>query len=467
MAIRIRLLLAALMVMIAFSAIVASSALKAFTNGEEAGALGRVALDLAVMPIIVTKAVDETREYLSGEGVYKNFVVPRPDRAGRDAVPLMASDGSRIDGLVMQGDLAGARRGWRLIAGVIDHGDGTPVHNAILVGPDLVARKVWQLDEDRVPATTTMQPPNRKILHGMELLGDGSVVFAFTQSVGLQRWDACDRLLWAVPGTFHHSVSRDADRDSLWGLLVDERPEIDKKVPERHEFVELDAETGAPERRFSVADIMAANPDLAVFDIARIDEDLHGTNSADIAGNWLADTYHFNDVDPMPAAFAQAFPEFEAGDLLISSRTLNALMVVDPDDYRVKWHSTGETLRQHDPDWLPDGTISVLNNNMGRGKSEIVAFDPVRHDRKVVLPGEAIDFYTRIQGRQQRLPGGGFAVASPQQGRAFETDAEGRVVLEFFNLRTGTDDEGYVLTEYHWYPEDAINQEDPNQCASR
>lgn len=466
MLIRLRLLLAALMMMMVISALVASSVLRTVSNGEQSGLFAKMSLQLAVLPIIIADAFVEAGEYLSGSAEYVHFIVPLPDHVEREAVRVMTSDGRRIKGLTIQGDPAQAMPGWRLVGGQIDHGDGTPVHTVVLIGPDMVAHKVWRLNEERVQSPIELLPPGRKHLHGLELLSDGSITFAFTHSIGLQRWDVCDGMVWSKAGAFHHTISYDADKDSLWSLHVNLAPELGTNAPARNEFLELDPATGAVKSRFSVADIMAANPDLAIFDIARIDADLKGTNSNEVDGQWLIDPYHFNDVDPLPASLSEAFPEFKAGDLLISARTLNSVMVVDPDDYRVKWHRTGETLRQHDPDWQPDGTISVYNNKMGRGPSEIVSFDPSGDDRQVVLAGEEMDFYSRIQGRHQQLPNGGFAVASPQQGRAFETDAQGRVVMEFFNLNADTETEGFVLSEYHWFPVGSINLKELNKCAS-
>ena len=51
---------------------------------------------------------------------------------------------------------------------------------------------------------------------------------------------------------------------------------------------------------------------------------------------------------------------------MLSLRQYNLVLVVDPDDWRVKWHQTGPWRRQHHPEFNPDGTITVFNNNTYR-----------------------------------------------------------------------------------------------------
>ncbi len=77
--------------------------------------------------------------------------------------------------------------------------------------------------------------------------------------------------------------------------------------------------------------------------------------------NVTDDLLHSNDVEPLLPELAREFPMFRAGDLLVSLREINAVFVMDHDSLAIKWMFTG-ALRQHDPDFFPDGTIVLFNN---------------------------------------------------------------------------------------------------------
>jgi len=73
------------------------------------------------------------------------------------------------------------------------------------------------------------------------------------------------------------------------------------------------------------------------------------------------DPFHFNKVDVVTAELAPEYPMFREGDLLVSLRELNLLVVVRPDEERIVWWRYGLTSRQHDAT-LIDGAIEVFNN---------------------------------------------------------------------------------------------------------
>ena len=82
------------------------------------------------------------------------------------------------------------------------------------------------------------------------------------------------------------------------------------------------------------------------------------------------------------------------------------------------------------PDWLPNGKISIFNNNMHRGVSNIVEIDPKTYKQRVVYDGKNEGFYTWMRGKHERLEGGHIALSSPQQGRVFEVNLEERSSLD-------------------------------------
>ncbi|RSK38070.1 hypothetical protein EJA01_02850 [Rhodovulum iodosum] len=432
------------------------TALKGLVQPDRTGALGRVALRVASFPWVVERAWNEAAGLITGTVQTKSLSVPRPDFDEAGFRPVRMADGTPLSGLIVRGEASKADRGWRLLTGAM-HVDGHPAHVAALLDPELRVVRRWTLDETDVPGADPNGDSNI-LLHGLAMLPDESLVFAFDNGAALQRRDACNRPVWVVPGRYHHSVTLGTEGRSLWALRDDGFAPMgpDPDAPDTG-LVQIDLATGAVLREIGVGAIMAANPGLGLFELGRLDENEVQTNAAGIIGRWQHDPVHFNDIEPLTPAMAGAFPGFEAGDLLISARNLNTVMVLDPDSLKIRWYRTGGMLRQHDPDWQADGTITVFDNAMGTGVSRILALDPAQAGSEVLHDGAETGFYTRIRGKHTRTARGDLAIVSPQQGRAFELAADGAKVLEFFNLKPGSDDEVFVLSEYLWFPEAAVS----------
>ena len=158
------------------------------------------------------------------------------------------------------------------------------------------------------------------------------------------------------------------------------------------------------------------------------------------------DTLHLNDVEVFPSSMATGV--FSPGDVMISLRNINALIVFDPDTRRVKFQSVGAVLRQHDPDFVDGNTISVFDNNnlalWGKGEttpdaaghhSRVVRISAATNKTDVLFSGSAAEpFFTDIMGSHQPLPGGHLLLVESIAGRVVEVDAAGAVVWEYLNL---------------------------------
>ena len=150
---------------------------------------------------------------------------------------------------------------------------------------------------------------------------------------------------------------------------------------------------------------------------------------------------HLNDVEEIPTELLDQFPQFSAGDLLVSLRESNLVMVVEPSTGRIKWHHTGPWIQQHDPDWEPDGTISVFDNRYDKsvyggtlGGSNIISIDPKTDTAEYLYGrGEGQHFYTKQQGNHQIFPNGNILVNETDAGRVFEVTPSGDIVWEFIN----------------------------------
>lgn len=294
--------------------------------------------------------------------------------------------------------------------GVFDFTDG--LHGAILLDQSGKVIQRWTLSEN--PDLADVQAGVRKYPHGVLVNPDGTVDFTFDIGQSVSRVDVCGQDVWPLrtPMTFNHSLSRDSGGD-IWSLTV--------TVPD---IYKIDGDTGEILQSITMRQILLANPILGIFEARRRDF-FEGRE-------WLTEPFHANDVDPLTADVAAAFPMFNEGDLLLSFRSLNLLFVIDPETAVVKWWRAGATQRQHDPDWGADGKFLVLDNQRDNPPSRIVKIDPATNLVEVVIDGADYDFFTPTRGKVQAF-GDNIMVTSSEQGRAFEVNSNGEIVFEFIN----------------------------------
>jgi hypothetical protein len=290
-------------------------------------------------------------------------------------------------------------------------------------------------------------------IHGAVLLPGGDVVFNFDR-YGLQRLDACGEIVWKLPYMTHHSVFV-GDDGNLWVPGVryhaGPAPALPGIVPPFEEDTVLEVSPdGEILREISLLELFYANELEAL---------LFANGLHTIDGGSHKDLLHLNDIDVLSASNAGAFPLFEAGDIMISLRNLNLLLVIDPASEMVRWTQTGPWIRQHDPDFLPDGRVIVFDNRRdGRdgqtfGGSRILTIDPVTREVQTVYEGSDEEpFFTGVKGKQQPLANGNVLIAEAERGRVLEVAPDGRIVWSYISPF----DEDHVakVSDALRYPED-------------
>lgn len=287
-------------------------------------------------------------------------------------------------------------------------------------------------------------------LHGSHIDPDGSVLFNFEYQ-GAVKLDRCGKRLWSLEEFNHHTLSA-ATGGGYWigGRRIVNKPDDPAFRPmtnpkrqrgriEDDEILRVGAD-GEVLARKSVFEIMMENGL----------EPLLTATGAMLGRDALADNeiLHLNKIDELTPAMAAAFPEFAAGDLLLSLRDYNLVMVVRPSDWSLRWHSIGPWLRQHSARFLPDGRIAVFNNNayhfvlLDDDKSDlsvpdtanVLAVDPVTRRQEVLYgdrEGEVLQ--SAVRGAIQPLPDGGILVTETEGGRALQIDRARNVVWEYIN----------------------------------
>jgi hypothetical protein len=285
-------------------------------------------------------------------------------------------------------------------------------------------------------------------LHGAVLLPDGSVVFSMDH-IGLFKLDRCGALVWSVDEPTHHSVERNAD-GSFW---VSAANKIDTQAnTERALFrppyaadtlLRVSAE-GEVLNEISLVDVFVESNMMGLLTLTGsiVPSTMEGSRP-----DFERELFHLNDVEELPEDLAPAFPMFSEGDLLVSLRNRNLILVVDRETQRIKWWHIGPWVRQHDPDWSPDGTITVFDNNRDGsgtgeilGSSRIVAIDPTTRQTQIRYggPGEEF-FYAERRGKHQVLQDGGMLIIEAEAGRVFEIDPTRKIRWEYVNRYSATE----------------------------
>jgi hypothetical protein len=274
----------------------------------------------------------------------------------------------------------------------------------------------------------------------------------------MQKIDICSNTEWIKLGEYNHVIQKGVNNKSIWTMDLDRDCNL-------HQINSLNGESI---NSIKIVDVIKENPSIDILGIRR--------NYLD--GQWLHDRWHFNDVEPLPLQYKGSFPQFNAGDLLLSLRSLNAILVLDPESKKIKWWRTGATSRQHDPDWQSDGSITVYDNQM-RDKnkiniksnkySRIVKMNVDDYSTKVLYNGETDKFYSNIRGRHQILPNGNILITSSMQGRVFMVNPKGEIVFEFINEYDNNGDI-LLISEAKWLPQDFFDfnvLEKHNQCLNK
>ncbi len=300
-----------------------------------------------------------------------------------------------------------------------------------LYGADGTLLKEWPIDFFRI-APETMKHRYHALIHGELLYANGDIA-ANLDGHGVVRFDACGKIKWRNTDRSHHALFIDEAGD-LWApvSIADQtEPAISPGTFNFDHIARFNAETGAKLEEIDLLKSLRDGPGLGLIQPNQ---------------SRLDDVLHVNDVEVLSQAMAPAFPMFRAGDILVSSRNLQQLWVLDGQDHRVKWWFAGPNISQHDPDFQPDGTISMFDNrpagaptaaNGFRGNlggSRILSIDPGTGGNRVLYGSDDKNtFYSQFRGKHQLLDNGNILIAETDGGRAFEVTAGGQMVWEFVN----------------------------------
>jgi hypothetical protein len=258
---------------------------------------------------------------------------------------------------------------------------------------------------------------------------------------GLARLDRDSRVLWKYPEKCHHDlcVGEDGTIYVLTNEIVDRVPAGLEYIPTpcMVDCVDVVSPEGKRLKRIPLLEALKDSPYAPLFSAI---EAPTTASAAAVAGREgrlsplqddarRRDVLHANAVKVLTRALAPRFPQFKAGQLLLSLRHLDALAVLDPDSGKVVWAARGPWHAQHDPSFLDNGHLLLFDNLGSPRGSRVLEYDPRSQAFPWAYPGEnGTRFLSRIRGMTQRLPNGNTLIVNSDGGEVFEVTARREVV---------------------------------------
>jgi hypothetical protein len=264
-----------------------------------------------------------------------------------------------------------------------------------------------------------------------ELLSDGSLLAIF-EGLGLIALDRDSKLRWARPIAAHHDLQHGPDGQIF--VLTREAhlvPRVHATEPILEDFVSVLDREGRELHRVSILEAFERSPYREIFEQRE-------QRSGDI--------FHTNSLRLLDGSESE-HPTFRSGNVLISSRRLDTVAVIDLEAGSVVWALQGGFRRQHDARLLEGGSLMLFDNSGLGQASRVLELDPESGETLWEYRGDDVaPFYSKWCGTAQRLPNGNTLITESDNGRSFEVTAAGEIVWEFHNPSRAGEDGRFIAT---------------------
>ncbi|MEJ2138972.1 MAG: arylsulfotransferase family protein [Gammaproteobacteria bacterium] len=303
--------------------------------------------------------------------------------------------------------------------------DGTPVHE-------------WRLPVDLLQGPALDMPidnPNQIQIRRVKLQTDGSllmVVCYFLQhtpyGMGVVKLDKDSNIVWQNLNSAHHDIDITADGRvyALTQYIQNKAPDWPKtiKAPYLAETISILDHNGETIKTISILDALRQSPFEAAYQY------IDGSEQR-------GDILHTNSIDVIEKDINTRIPGAKPGDILVSIRNSDTLVLIDPDTEKVTWAARGPWHHQHDADLLDNGNILLfdnLGNLEGRERTRILEIDPQNLAIVWRYPGDNTSdrLMSRVLGSQQRLANGNTLITESTRGRLLEVTPAGKIVWEYW-----------------------------------
>ncbi len=291
--------------------------------------------------------------------------------------------------------------------------------------------QIWP-DFNHIPEEDQPKSAPGTHVHGIQIIENGDIVFNL-ERVGLTRMDACGNVVWNFPHRTHHSIDRD-DQGNFWVPGQINHYDKEASIPNYHTVFQ----------EFTILKVSSSGElleEISIFDLLH-NNGLSGLLYMSSIDNWdtvvHGDTLHLNDIEIFSNKMTSGI--FQAGDIMISLRNINSVMVFDGSTHKLKASSIGQVLRQHDPDFVDGNTVTIFDNNnllpdVKNPSSRIALWDTRDNTVSTVFEGsQQTPFFTYIMGKHQRLPNGNMLLVESSKGRVVEITGDNEIVWDYMNI---------------------------------
>ncbi|MFH1403867.1 MAG: arylsulfotransferase family protein [Candidatus Altiarchaeota archaeon] len=294
----------------------------------------------------------------------------------------------------------------------------------LLLDNDGVVRHRWNVSNDTIdfyPSIFTI----------IRLLGDGSIlVLNHEYSLSKISWDS--ELIWLREERFHHYVNTDEDGNIY--VLSRERfalPWYLLKTPFLNDFINILSPDGTTIKTIPVHRILLDRVEKPRI-LRLILNQIFSLGNPHVGDGTVSDIFHTNTITILDRDVNGLGKK---GDMLLCMRSLNIIVVIDPDTEEVVWSWGQGTLDSpHNPTLLDNGNILIFDNGYNRCYSRIIEVNPVTREIAWEYTADPpTSFFSKIMGSSQKLPNGNVLITESTKGHVFEITHEGEVVWDFWS----------------------------------
>ena len=182
------------------------------------------------------------------------------------------------------------------------------------------------------------------------LLENGEIIFIHGEGP-LVKIDACSDIMWARNGNYHHAINfNDINKKEI---IVQNIYSDSSYLNNYYDFI-----TNIRDDSYEIVNIDSGKT-LSETSILKILLENGYEDIVTLAISHSQDPVHLNDAEPI----LQSDDYFKSGDIMFSSRHLNAVGVIRPATSEVVFLKQGLFTMQHDIDYQGDGVFTFYGNN--------------------------------------------------------------------------------------------------------